>query len=93
MSWAPNHDDDLTRELYRSIKTTLKDEAHRGDTAGEAAALTDADRIWCQTAAAKACADLPAPTTARLDRKLLANVAQARGTMRDALGQLRAHLA
>ena len=26
-------DDDLTRELYRSIKTDLKHEAHQGDTA------------------------------------------------------------
>ena len=85
-------DDDLTRELYRSIKTTLKDEAHQGDTAGEAAALTDAERIWYQTAVAKASADLPAPTTASLDRKLLANVGQARGTMRQALEQLREHL-
>ncbi len=86
-------DDDLIRELYRSIKTTLKDEAHQGDTAGEAAALTDAERIWCQTAVAKAYAELPAPTTASLDRKLLANVGRARGTIRQALSQLRAHLA
>ncbi len=62
-------DDDLTRELYRSIKTDLKEEAHQSDTAGETA-LTDAERIWCQTAVVQAYAELPAPTTARLDRKL-----------------------
>ncbi len=39
-------DDDLTRELLRSIKTGLKDEAHRSDTADGATALTDAERIW-----------------------------------------------
>ena len=77
-------EDDLTRELYRSIKTDLKEEAHQSDTAG-GEALTDAERIWYQTAVVQAYAELPAPTTARLDRKLLASVGQARGTMRHAL--------
>ena len=85
-------DDDLTRELYRAIKTDLKDEAHRSDTARGEAELTDAERVWCQTAVVQAYAELPAPTTASLDRKLLANVGQARGTIRHALVQLRAHL-
>ncbi len=85
-------DDALTRELYRSIKTGLTDEAYRSDTAGGVTALTDAETIWYQTDVAKAYLELQAPTTAILDRQLLANVGQARGTIRHALVQLRAHL-
>ena len=82
-------DDDLTRELFRSVKSDLKVDAHKGDTADGEAKLTDAERFWCQTAVVQAYAELPAPTSAGLDRKLLANVGQARGTIRQALSRLR----
>ena len=85
-------DDDLTRELYRAIRTDLKHEAHLDDTERGEAALTNAKRIWCQNAVVRAYAELPAPTTASLDRKLLASVGRARGMMRQAVEQLRAHL-
>ena len=41
-------DDDLTRELYRSIKTGLKDEARRGDTADETTAPTSRRSLPCR---------------------------------------------